>query len=33
VQLVQSGMGHLNLQIPVIDGVSYLSPLMERGAA
>jgi predicted phosphodiesterase len=33
VQLVQAGMGHLNLQIPVIDGVSYLSPLIERGTA
>lgn len=33
VQLVQAGMGHLNLQIPIIDGVSYLSPLIDRGAA
>ncbi len=33
VQLVQRGMGHLNLQIPVIDGVSYLSPLLDRSAA
>jgi predicted phosphodiesterase len=33
VQLVQAGMGHLNLQIPVIDGVSYLSPLIDRGSA
>jgi hypothetical protein len=33
IQLVQKGLGHLNLQIPIIDGVSYLSPLIRRGAA
>lgn len=33
IQLVQRGLGHLNLQIPIIDGVSYLSPLIHRGAA
>lgn len=33
VQLVQRGLGHLNLQIPIIDRVSYLSPLIHRGAA
>lgn len=33
IQLVQSGLGHLNLQIPIIDNVSYLSPLINRGAA
>lgn len=32
VQLVQPGLGHLNLQIPIIGGVSYLSPLIKRGA-
>lgn len=31
VQMVEAGMGHLNLQIPIIDGVSYLSPLIDRG--
>ena len=33
IQLVQRGLGHLNLQIPIINGVSYLSPLIHRGAA
>jgi hypothetical protein len=33
IQLVQKGLGHLNLQIPIINGVSYLSPLIHRGAA
>lgn len=33
IQLVQRGLGHLNLQIPIIDSVSYLSPLIARGAA
>jgi len=33
IQLVQKGLGHLNLQIPIIEGVSYLSPLIRRGAA
>lgn len=33
VQLVRKRMGHLNLQIPIIDGVSYLSPLLDRAAA
>ena len=33
IQLVQRGLGHLNLQIPIIEGVSYLSPLIRRGAA
>jgi hypothetical protein len=31
VQLVQKGLGHLNLQIPIINSVSYLSPLIQRG--
>lgn len=33
IQLVQRGLGHLNLQIPIINGVSYLSPLIHRSAA
>ena len=33
IQLVQRGLGHLNLQIPIIDGESYLSPLISRSAA
>jgi len=33
IQLVQKGLGHLNLQIPIIEGVSYRSPLIRRGAA
>lgn len=33
IQLVQKGVGHLNLQIPIIDGVSYLAPLLDRGVA
>jgi hypothetical protein len=32
VQLVQRGLGHLNLQIPIVNSVSYLSPLIMRGA-
>jgi len=32
VQLVQKGLGHLNLQIPIVEAVSYLSPLISRGA-
>lgn len=30
LQLVRSGFGHLNLQIPIIDGNSYLEPLVSR---
>jgi len=30
LQLVRSGFGHLNLQIPIIDGVSYIEPLVAR---
>lgn len=30
LQLVRAGFGHLNLQIPIIDGVSYLEPLVSR---
>lgn len=33
IQLVQRGLGHLNLQIPIIKSKSYLSPLVSRGAA
>jgi len=33
IQLVQQGLGHLNLQIPIINEVSYLSPLISRGAS
>lgn len=33
VQLVQRGLGHLNLQIPIVGSVSYLSPLIKRGAS
>lgn len=32
VQLVRKGIGHLNLQIPIIDGVSYLAPLVNMGS-
>ena len=32
VQLVQRGLGHLNLQIPIVNSVSYLSPLITRGS-
>jgi hypothetical protein len=31
IQVVRKGFGHLNLQIPIIDGVSYLAPLLEFG--
>lgn len=32
IQLVRKGIGHLNLQIPIIGGVSYLAPLVSMGA-
>jgi predicted phosphodiesterase len=32
IQVVRKGFGHLNMQIPIIDGISYLSPLLEFGA-
>jgi len=32
IQVVRQGLGHLNLQIPIIDGVSYLSPLLDFGS-
>ena len=30
LQLVKSGFGHLNLQVPIIDGKSYLEPLISQ---
>jgi predicted phosphodiesterase len=33
LQLVEKGMGHLNLTIPVIDGESYIRPLLGRSIA
>lgn len=30
LQLVRNGVGHLNLQIPIIDNQSYLEPLIEQ---
>jgi hypothetical protein len=32
LQVVRRGIGHLNLQIPIIDGVSYLAPLVDMGS-
>jgi hypothetical protein len=31
LQVVRKGFGHLNLTIPIIDGISYLAPLLEFG--